>query len=129
MADWAALRNYIHATYTVASEDQNVLRLVFTIANGRTQLVFIAEARTGAGEQFALISSPIGDLGAVDLSVLLREASEYVVGGIVLYGSRIALRHAVPLADLDVSDFETPLHLVLQAADAMEAKFLGTDHN
>lgn len=129
MATWQALRNYIHTTYTVAGEDGDIVRLVFDVGNGRSQLVLVSPTSTHAGAEFALIASPIGDLGTVDLNVLLREAGEYVVGGVVMYGSRIMLRHAVPLADLDASDFETPLHLVLGAADAMEAKFLGSDHN
>jgi hypothetical protein len=129
MAKWQQLRDYIFATYQVDREENEVIQLLFRIDGERTQLVLVSHTQTGAGVDFALIASPIADHGAVELGVLLRETSEYVVGGVVMYGNRIMLRHAVPLADLDVSDFETPLHLVLSAADAMEAKFLGTDHN
>jgi hypothetical protein len=90
-------------------------------------MVLVNHNKTGSGIEFAIIASPVANVGTVELNALLREASEYVVGGVVIYGDLIMLRHAVPLADFDASDFEAPLHLVLGAADSIEAKFVGSD--
>jgi len=127
VASWDQVKSYIGANYTIASDDGNLIKLVFELEGGRTQMVLVTYNATHAGIEFAMISSPIAEVGTVDLVPLLREASERVVGGVVAYGNNLMLRHAVPLADLDASDFDTPLQLVTAAADSIEAKFLGTD--
>lgn len=78
-------------------------------------------------EEFAVIASPIADARVTNLSSLLEEAADYVVGGVVKIGDTLALRHAVPLSNLDLSELMGPMDLVMNAADLMESKFTGTD--
>lgn len=129
MADWEALRTFVTDTYVVAKEGDGLIEMVFTLGGDRSQLVLVARSTAGDGTDFATIASPVGNVDEYHLPALLREASEYVVGGVVAYGNRVMVRHAVPLADLDASEFDVPLRHVIRAADAIEAKFLGTDAN
>ncbi|MGN6425492.1 MAG: hypothetical protein ACTHMF_01650 [Leifsonia sp.] len=127
MASWDQLKQYIASGYTITSDDGTLIKLLFDTGNGRSQIVLVEKSVTGSGVEFATIASPVATLGTVDLNALLREASEYVVGGLVAYSDTLTLRHSVPLADLDAGDFDAPLHFVIGAADSIEAKFVGTD--
>ena len=49
------------------------------------------------------------------------------VGGISKVGDLITFRHSVPLADLQPSEFERPLQLVVGTADRLESKLTGKD--
>ena len=128
MANWNNLKAYINANYKVAEDQGSLVKLIFTFDSGRSQLVLVTHTTTGAGIEFATITSPFAKVGEVDLGVALRELNEYVVGGAVIVGDFIVVRHAVPMDALDADDFEAPLHLVLNAAEAMEQKFVGTDN-
>jgi hypothetical protein len=127
VASWEQLKTYVRSNYKITTDDGNLLKLLFSTSNGRSQVVLVNHVTTGSNVEFAIIASPVANVGTVELNSLLREASEYVVGGVVVYGDLIMLRHAVPLADLDAGDFEAPLHLVIGAADSIEAKFVGSD--
>lgn len=127
MASWDELKTYIHANYNVSKDDGGVLTLLFGTSGDRSQLVFVARSSTGSGIPFATIASPFAKVGEIDPTTVLRELSEYVVGGAVIYGDNYNVRHAVPLVNLDSNEFEAPLHLVLNAADALEKQFSGGD--
>jgi hypothetical protein len=128
MASWEELRSYIRITYKVAEDNGNLLRLLFAVGEGRSQIVIVAKSTTGSGVEFATIASPFAEAGQVEIDSVLGSMAEYVVGGIVAYGDMYMVRHSVPLANLDPDEFEGPLHLVLSAADVLEAKFVGSDN-
>ena len=127
MATWQQLKEYIRSKYSVTEDSGDLLKLVFNTQYGRSQMVLVAHSVTGTDLEFATIASPFATVGSVELNAVLREVSEYVVGGAAIYGDLLMVRHAVPLASLDADDFESPLHLVIGAADAIEAKFVGSD--
>jgi hypothetical protein len=127
MASWEELRSYIRITYKVADDDGAMLKLLFTVGEGRTQIVVVAQSTTAGGAEFATIASPFAELGQLEIDSVLGTMADYVVGGIVAYGQMYMVRHSVPLADLDPDEFDGPLRLVLSTADALEAKFIGSD--
>ena len=127
MASWEELRSYIRITYKVADDDGTLMRLLFSVGEGRSQVVIVAKSTTGDGRQFATIASAFAEQGQVDIDSALAAMAEYVVGGIVAYGQTYMVRHSVPLDTLDPDEFEGPLHLVLATADVLEAKFVGSD--
>jgi hypothetical protein len=127
MASWDELRSYIRITYKVADDDGTVLRLVFSVGEGRSQIVVVGQSTTGGGAEFATIASPFAEVGKLAIDPVLDTLADYVVGGVVTYGQMYMVRHSVPLADLDPDEFDGPLRMVLSTADALEAKFVGTD--
>ena len=127
MANWSNLKNYIQANYKIAEDKGQLISLIFALPGNRSQLVLVRHTTTGAGTEFATISSAFAKSAEVDLGAALTELNDYVVGGAVINGEFAVVRHAVPLDALDAEDFEAPLQLVVSAADALEKMFAGSD--
>jgi len=127
MASWEDLRAYIQNSYKIAKDEGDVLTLVFDTGGGRSQVVLVGRNDTGGGIPFATIASAIGSVDELPLGPVLTELSTYVVGGAVIYGDLVMVRHSVPLVNLDVNEFVTPLDLVINAADLLEQRFVGQD--
>ncbi|MDF8263098.1 hypothetical protein [Luteipulveratus flavus] len=128
MARWEDLAGYIRNTYKIKNDDGTFLELLFRLDNHRSQVVMVSRAQMPSSSQdWAIIASPFGSAAQVDLQIVLREASEYVAGGVVQYADMLCVKHAVPLGTLDVDEFEEPFELVMRTADALEAKFFGGD--
>ncbi len=125
MASWDDLADYLRRNYKIAEDSGTLLRLVFTLNDDRSQEVVVTRGSMASSPQeWAMIVSFFAELSAVrDVSALLVEASEYVVGGVVQYGPRLAVRHSVPLATLDIDEFLEPFNLTLKTADLLEQKF------
>jgi hypothetical protein len=121
MANWADLRGYIFRTYDVEQDMGDMLRLNFRVNNGRHQYVYVHFAQNAAGVDWIQIESPIGELQKVNLAVLLRQVEDIVCGALSQVGSMVTLRHAVPMADMSVEEFEGPLRAVCASADALES--------
>ncbi len=128
MATWQDLVGYIHANYKVAEHNGDFIKLIFDMGELRSQVVVVQNAAlAGGAEQWALIQSPFAKLGAVDLAKVLDFLGDVVCGGVACLGDLLTVRHAVPLANLNINEFERPLHLVTFAADLIEKNFAGGD--
>jgi hypothetical protein len=128
MANWVQLKGYIHDKYKVHTDDGDVLRLDFRFNDGRSQIVFVTHRTLLAGgEDWIHIESAIGARGHVDVDRALAEIETLLCGGLSQVGDFLTLRHAVPLANLDVNEFERPLHLVSGTADELERLFSPVD--
>lgn len=125
MARWDELASYLRNNYTIAKDEGTLLVMRFDVGHGRSQDVMVSRGHMDASNQeWASIASGFAEISAVDdVSAVLREASEYVVGGVVAYGSTLAFRHVVPLATLDIEEFTEPFALVMRTADALEQVF------
>jgi hypothetical protein len=129
MASWEQLRQYTRSTYQISEELPEAFTMVFEVRGGRTQLVFITHyTLMDDQEDWVVIESPFGEIGMVDLSAAVTAAGKIVCGGVGLYQGRyLVLRHAVPLENLDVNEFERPLRLITTSADILEAQLTGRD--
>ncbi|MCF6389372.1 hypothetical protein L2K20_20560 [Mycobacterium sp. MBM] len=128
MANWNHVADYLRRNFKISDDQGDFLSLLFDVGGGRSQIVTVSKGSMSAtDEEFAVIASPIADARAVNIQAVLEEAAEYVVGGVVKHGDSLAYKHAVPLANLDLSELTGPLELVLKSADYMEAKFTGAD--
>lgn len=132
MATWNQLRQYLQETYKHEPfGDQGGLRMVFDMGEGRSQVIVIEPQRLmGGDEEWAVIESPIGDMRQIDLSRALEEMGTKVCGGLAVAGNApdlLVMRHAVPLANLDMNELERPIGLLLHSADALERELVGED--
>jgi hypothetical protein len=126
MATWSDLKSYVHNTYKVADEGDDMIKLVFEFSDLRSQVVLIWHLTlAGSGEQWLQIESPVGEIGLIDLAAALQHVSGTVCGGLALYGNLVTFRHSVPLEDLSIAEFESPLRLVTGTADNMEKALTG----
>jgi hypothetical protein len=128
MATWSELKSYVHNTYKVSDEDENMLKLVFELPGLRTQVVLVWHLTlSGSGEEWIQIESPIGEVASVDLGAALDRVGSTVCGGLAKFGTLLTFRHSVPLGDLSIAEFESPLRLVTSTADNLEQALVGGD--
>jgi hypothetical protein len=121
MANWADLRGYIFRTFDVEEDMGDMIRLNFRVNGGRHQYVYVRFAQNAAGVDWIQIESPVGELQRVNLGVLLSQVEDIVCGALSKVGGMVTLRHAVPMADMSVDEFEAPLRAVCASADALES--------
>ncbi len=130
VASWDQLKQYIASAYP-ASEviTPRAIRILFDTGSGRSQLVFVSSLQDRSGAEWASIDSPVGRLGEVNLNACLMAVSGLVCGGLAhlkLGGDDLlAIRHVVPLSNLDLGEFEEPLNVVVTSADDFERALLG----
>ncbi len=128
MATWQDLVSYINNNYKVADQSGGMVKLIFEMDDLRSQVVLVSMATlAGGSEEWALVQSPFGKVGAVDLGAVLQYLSDVVCGGVARVGDLLTIRHAIPLADMSISEFERPLRLVMLTADTVEKMFVGGD--
>lgn len=128
MTTWQDLRQFIHASYPVHGDENDLISLVFDL-EGRTQLVFVSPVDVPIGDgQWAQVQSPCAKLSDVDLGALVARASGFPVGGVAVQGEMVMLRHSVRLQDLDAEEFTVPLRTLTVFADILEQEYGdGTD--
>jgi hypothetical protein len=126
MAMWSDLVAYVRANYRVAEENPNMLHMVFDTGNLRSQMVFLWRQTLMDGqEEWVQIESPFAEVGSVDLQRALEEVGGVVCGGAAINGGHLLVRHSVPLANLNINEFERPLALVTTTADRLERELDG----
>lgn len=134
MATWPELKQYIGTEYKVSEDIGRGVKLIFDVGDGRAQSVFITNYQLMDGdEEWVVVESPIGQIGIASLDTAAREVGAMVVGGVAIsteFGDPIiTLRHAIPLANLDINEFERPLRLVTTSADRLEGALTGADRH
>ena len=130
MSDWNDLRKYIHSNYRVSKDEGGVISMLFEPDKGqRQQLVKVVKrSESWAGVEWASITTVVckeSDLKPRD--ALLRNAT-FTCGSLaMLPDGTIVFQHSLPLRDLDVSDFEAPLNVVINFGDMLEKELTGED--
>ena len=128
MASWNALKEHIARTYKYEVLGSGAIKMEFSLDGGRSQVVLVGRASLMDGEEeWAIISSAVGSLDDVNLRLAMREAGGLVCGGMATDGDLVVYRHALPLANLDINEFERPLTLVVTSADRLERTLVGAD--
>ncbi|WP_328603762.1 hypothetical protein OG943_27200 [Amycolatopsis sp. NBC_00345] len=133
MADWADLVGYIRHEYRVILDDPDEIRIRMSFGDdaeteGRAQVMVIAREVFDQREDWVQIATPFARVDEVDLlSVLTEVGNTLVVGGVVVMGEHVVLRHSLPLINLDINEFIDPLELVAGSAELLEQQFTGRD--
>jgi hypothetical protein len=126
MATWESLRRYIKSNYHTSRDDIDVVGMVFNLDNGRSQQVLVRKLTLGNAE-WAEIATVVCKEEQIDPRDALLRNGEMVVGGLALVGDFVIFRHALPLADLDPSEFESPLGIAVGFGDKLERELSGAD--
>jgi len=128
MASWNDLAAYVRSHYKVASEEPGMMKLVFEVAELRSQVVFLwSVTPTNSDEEWVQIESPIGQFSSIDVVRAVQEAGSILCGGIASVGDMVTFRHSVPLLNLNINEFERPLAVVTTMADRLEKLLTGRD--
>lgn len=134
MADWGDLVAYIRHSYDVIQYKPDEVRIRVSFAEdeedilGRRQIMVVAHEILDRKEDWVQIATPFARVEQVNLHEVLTEVGDtIVVGGVVLMGDYVVLRHSLPLINLDINEFTDPLQLVASAAEELERRFTGRD--
>ena len=129
MATWDDLVAYVRSEYRVVREGKDEIRIeVGFEEDDRTQIVILARAVLDAKEDWVQVLSFCGRTDQVDLQRLLAElGNTSVVAGAVILGDHVALRHSLPLSNLDINEFVDPVELLAGTADQLEEMFIQGD--
>jgi len=140
MATWEQLKAYIYEQWPGAEDTGDRLKLVLGMADRqpRTQIVFISHHQAPDSGEWAMIESPIGllerspsgSLEGIDLVRAAKEVGSMLCGGLGTLNHEpriVGLRHAVPLTNLDLNEFEHPLTILTGSADELEEMLTGRD--
>ena len=129
MATWNDLRQHVQTRYHVGYvTEHGQLCLRFDLPHGRRQTVMVSPAIDGSnGDEWAKIESTIARVDEVDLHALLELIRFQLVGGLAKNDDFVTVRHSIPLADMSVEEFESPLAAVLETADYLELSITGVD--
>lgn len=128
MATWLDLMQYVRSNYKIADEQPGIVKMIFEMDNLRTQVVFLSRHTLMNGEEeWLLVESPFAEVNSVNLGQALEYVGDIVCGGLALTAGHLTIRHAVPLANLNVNEFERPLMLVTSSADRLEHSLTGSD--
>jgi hypothetical protein len=128
MASWGDLVAFVRTEYRVQRLEPDEIRVLVEFEDERRQMVIIYREVLDKREEWVQIASPCGKAAEVDLHHLLTElADTSVVGGAVIMGEYVVLRHSLPLENLQINEFADPLALLAGTADELEEKFTGGD--
>jgi hypothetical protein len=128
MASWDDLARYVRGNYSLSADKPGLMTMIFNFPDGRSQLVMLTREAIGEGsEEWVIIESAFAQMGNVSLQKVLERVGETVCGGAAARGPHIVFRHSVPLANLDINEFERPLALVTATADRLEQELFGGD--
>ena len=130
MATWKQFSDYIHVRYKVSdvSDDGTVVKLLFNLGGGRSQVVLLCLSGNDTVGEWAEILSPIGQLTDSQAHQALVMMNEKVCGGLVGWNDgTVLVKHTLPLKTFVAQDFEWMMEVVTAAADEYESSILGTD--
>lgn len=124
---------FIRREYEVIRDEPEEIRIQIRYGDEydvqqRTQMVVVAREVLDGREDWIQIASPFARVDEVDLVAVLQEiGSTTIVGGAVIMGPYLVLRHSLPLINLDINEFVDPLVMVTGAAEDLEEMFTGRD--
>jgi len=124
---------FIRREYEITRMEPDEIRILFRYGTDedvqqRTQTVVVAHEVLDGREDWIQIASPFARVADVDVTAVLEEiGNTTIVGGAVIMGPYLVLRHALPLLNLDINEFVDPLELVAGSAEELEETFTGRD--
>lgn len=133
VAAWRDLVTFIRRVYEVVRLEKDEIRILVRFREdlddeGRVQTIVVAREVLDRGEEWVQLATPFAQVDQVDLQAVLEEiGTTTVVGGAVIMGDYVVLRHSLPLSNLDYREFTDPLLLLAGAGDELERKFTGQD--
>lgn len=128
MATWGDLVAFVKSEYRVTKVDEDEIRIEVEFEDRRRQSVVVYREILDRREEWVQIASPCGKASEVNLLAMLTElGGTAVCGGAVVMGDYVAIRHSLPLENLDINEFVDPLALVAGVADELEEHFTGGD--
>lgn len=127
MANWNELVGFLANNYT-CTINGNIVTLPYSFPNGRTQTVYVTLGGNDTQGEWVFISSAVAEINHVgQLEAICRVAGSKICGGVVIDGNHIVIRDSMPLFNLDDTEINSSIALVVGIADELEQMFIGRD--
>ena len=127
MAAWADLVRFVDRTYKYELLSDELLKLVFNVANLRSQVVFIEHAFNDSQSEWCKVSSPIGKLDPSQIVYAAQRLGDMLLGGLTMEDDMVYVTTAIPLLNIDANEITDSIDGVVNIADKLESDILGTD--
>ena len=128
MTTWNELVGFLATNYS-CNINNNVITLPYTFQNGRTQNVHVTLGGNETHGDWVFISSAIAETNYIgQLEAICRVAGSKICGGVVIDGNHIVIRDSMPLLNLDDTEINASIALVVGIADELEQMFIGRDN-
>lgn len=128
MASWRDLQGYVRHRFEVIQDNPSWLQVVVPTHSGRVQSVYIWHRQPRRREDWVLLASPFAEINQVDVKQALTVAGQIAPAGVGLVGRQLAIRHALPLANMDPNELEDPVEIITEAADELERALRDGDY-
>lgn len=122
MASQLEIVNYLKDNFNVQSLDGNVVTLLQSWNDGRSQLVFVT-----IGEAAVVIGSPVAKVEDVNLDKLVEVVSETTPYGVRIIGDYVVVSNAGITATTDAAELDVPISIIAEIADELEKAITGGD--
>jgi hypothetical protein len=121
LATWAEVQEAVRTRFQLDSDesDEFALTLPRQSAGDREQRVMVRHY-FGWEREMIELRSAFGELGEIDLEVVLREVLHLPIGGIALHGRFLVVVHRASLAELSIETVLFLVERVSHAADLLE---------
>jgi hypothetical protein len=125
MADWGDVIRCVKARFgEVKQAHADALNFRYELERNRQQRVWITRhVSQGNTREFLIIQSDIAYARQGGVQDMLKRADGYLIGGLVMHGETIAVRHALTLPQPDLDAFEQAVELIAKIADKLEEEY------
>ncbi|HUB06622.1 MAG TPA: hypothetical protein VMB50_06460 [Myxococcales bacterium] len=133
MPTWQEIQQYARSKYKLDDDDADFFSLVWAYDDNRSQKVIVRRFHA-FDQDWLSIRSAVCDETKLDPKVALQRNGDFAVGALALVpqgeGKPLLyiMSHTVPLKDMDLDEFELPLHVIANTADNLEQTYAGQDH-
>jgi hypothetical protein len=128
VATWGDLVAFVRSEFRVTRVEPDEIRIELEFEDERRQAVIVQREVLDKREEWVQIASPCGKAAEVNLLALLTQLGDAaVVGGAVVMGEYVVIRHSLPLENLQINEFVDPMTLLAGTADELEEMFTGGD--
>ena len=131
MATYKDFESFVRRKYPVIETKDapgGLICIEVPCGQNRSHLVFIGPGFSHEKQgDFANVIAMFGKLSAKKLEKALEAVLVMPLGGLIKIGDVIALRHGIPLSDVDESEILAAVLNLAYAADTLEEELVGGD--
>ena len=113
--------DFMNSKYKAENLGDDIFKLEFTLNEDRTQVILIE-----FNDSWMIMGSAFATSEDLTPKQALEAAGEWICG-IQMVENTYVVRNVLPIADLDESELQSGMELVLNIADTLEQKFTNKD--
>lgn len=127
MATWESLARHLKSGYRVVATDElDLLSLRIPLEDGHTQQVAVRTMNLEAAE-WAEVSTVVAEVSQVEPRRCLERNASLLGGGLAFSDDLVILRRSLPLADLEETEFDPPMRVVVELGARLAGELTGHD--